>query len=159
RDHIDRAPSDAQVAVQHYVNANNERACRLMARQDYAHVRDIHVMRIALDQAPPAPEPLAGIQLRTFIPGQDEYATWEAVEEAFADSWGRPRGDYERWLTFTEDERQDPALWLLAEDEASGQIAGVTLARMVPGAGGWVGAVGVRRTWRGRGLGLALLRA
>jgi GNAT superfamily N-acetyltransferase len=62
-------------------------------------------------------------------------------------------------LEITESARRDPGLWFLAEDAATGELAGVCLTRIAPGTGGWIGPVGVRRPWRKRGLGLALLHA
>jgi len=55
----------------------------------------------------------------------------------------------------TEHEVFDPSLWFLAWDGQ--EIAGAILCKLVVGQG-WVDVVGVRRPWRGRGLGLALLR-
>ncbi len=159
RERMRHAPADAQVAVQHYINANNASGRALMETLGYTAVRGIYVMQTALDAAPPAPQPPSSIHVRTFVPGQDERATFEAVEDAFKDLWGRPPGSFERWLNMTQSEREDPGLWFLAQDEATGEIAGVCLARIAPGAGGWVGAVGVRRPWRNHGLGLALLRS
>jgi GNAT superfamily N-acetyltransferase len=156
-DRIKRAPTDAQVTVQHYVNTRNAPACTLMESLGYSYMHTIYVMRIAMDAPPSAPEPIAGIRIRTFVPSQDERATFEAIEEAFRDIRGRPAGDYERWLDVTKNERQDAGLWVLAEDERSGEIVGTCLARAVPGGGGWVGGVGVRRPWRRRGLALAML--
>jgi mycothiol synthase len=49
----------------------------------------------------------------------------------------------------------DPSLVLLAE--VDGQAAGVA-ANWLPGGLGWVGDLGVRARFRGRGIGAALLR-
>ena len=49
----------------------------------------------------------------------------------------------------------DPGLWLLAVD--GGEVAGAAVCEERPEAG-WVGELAVRRPWRRRGLGLALLR-
>ncbi len=159
RNRMERAPDDAQITVQHYINTRNEAACALMEALEYSYAHTIYVMRIEMDEPPSAPEGIDGLRLRTFAPGQDERATFEAVEEAFRDLRGRPEGDFERWLAFTENERQDPGLWFLAEDEQSGEIVGTCLARNVPGSGGgWVGGVGVKRPWRRHGLAFAMLR-
>ena len=159
RAHMEQAPDDAQITVQHYVNATNAAAVALMAALDYPYAHTIYVMRIEMDEPPPAPEPVSGIRIRTFMPGQDERATFEAIEEAFRDIRGRAPGDFQWWLTLTENERQNPGLWYLAEDERNGEIVGTCLARSVPGAGGWIGGVGVRRPWRRHGLALAMLRS
>ena len=158
RDRMDRAPADAQVTVQHYINTRNDAACRLIEALGYSYAHTVYVMRITLDEPPPSPDEIAGVRIRTFVPGQDERATFEVVEDTFRDIRERPAGDYARWLAFTENERRQPDLWYLAEDAQSGELVGTCLARIVPGAGGWVGSVGVRRPWRRRELALALLR-
>lgn len=80
---------------------------------------------------------------------------FEAVEDAFRDVWNRPRGTFERFAGLTRTEVFDPALWFLAMD--GGEIAGMALGKVIFGEG-WVDVVGVRRPWRSRGLGLAMLR-
>lgn len=157
RERLPRAPEGARVVVEHYIRSTNVSHRRLVESLGYAPARGIYVMSIALDEEPPAPEFPAGIAPRAFAPGRDERAAFEVIEDAFRDSWGRPAGTFEKWLAMTESERRDPGLWSLAVDETSGQIAGACLCRMAVGRG-WVGSLGVRRAWRGRGLGLALLR-
>jgi ribosomal protein S18 acetylase RimI-like enzyme len=93
--------------------------------------------------------------VRTFVPDQDERAAYEAVEDAFRDLWGRPRNPFERFVREIQKESFDPSLWFLATD--GDEIAGLTLCKTLAGEG-WVDVVGVRRHWRNRGLGLALLR-
>ena len=53
-----------------------------------------------------------------------------------------------------ESDKFDPSLWFIAWD--GNQIAGYALNRDRNG-NSWVGTLGVRRPWRKRGLGLALL--
>ena len=157
RARMDRAPEGTRVVAQHFIRTTNAAALRLLAEQGYRHVRTTFVMEAVLADPLPAPAPPPGILLRPFVPGQDERATFDAVEEAFLDMWERTPGEYDRWLAMTELERQAPDLWTLAVDAASGAVVGTSLGRQV-GESGWIGGVGVRRPWRGRGLGLALLR-
>ncbi len=68
---------------------------------------------------------------------------------------------FERWLHWqtSDPERYDPTLWFLALDGL--EIAGVSLCRPRANADadtGWVSNLAVRRPWRHRGLGMALLR-
>jgi ribosomal protein S18 acetylase RimI-like enzyme len=49
----------------------------------------------------------------------------------------------------------DPSLWFLAMDGDA--VAGVLMGEILPDRG-WVNDLAVRRPWRGRGLGEALLR-
>jgi mycothiol synthase len=154
RDHMPQAPRNARVVVQHYVNATNKGARQLLKSAGYAPVRGVYVMETELDEAPPPPGWPAGISVRTFVPGRYERVVYEAVEDAFREVWGRPRNTFERFLQETEKESFDPSLWFLALD--GGEISGVALCKIV-GDKGWVDIVGVRRPWRKRGLGLALL--
>jgi mycothiol synthase len=155
RERMPHAPEGARVVVQHYVNRLNETAQRLLESLDYAPVRGVYVMETELHEAPPQPHWPEGIPVRTFVTGQDERPLFEAVEDAFRDMWGRPRGTFERFVRETEVESFDPSLWFLAMD--GDEIAGVTLCKTLAGEG-WVNVVAVRRPWRKRGLGLALLR-
>ena len=155
RDRMTQAPENARVVAQHYVNAANSGARRLLEAAGYAPVRGVYVMETELDEGPPAPRWPGGISVHTFVPGRDERATYDAVEDAFRDHWGRPRNTFESFVRETQKESFDPSLWFLARDGS--EICGVVLCKVL-GDEGWVGAVGVRRPWRKRGLGLALLR-
>ena len=155
RERMTHAPEDARVVVQHYINRLNETAQLLLKSLDYAPVRGVYVMETELDEVPPQPDWPDGISVRTFVPGQDERPLFEAVEDAFRDMWGRPRGTFERFVEMTEQQSFDPTLWFLAMD--GDEIAGATLCKTLAGEG-WIHVVGVRRPWRNRGLGLALLR-
>ncbi len=149
------APEGARVVVRHYVISTNSGARRLLENNGYEAARGTYVMEIVLEDEPPRPEWPEGLTVRTFVSGRDERAVFEAVEDAFRDVWGRPRGTFERFAGMTGSESFDPSLWLLAMD--GGEIAGTILCKTVAGEG-WVDVVGVRRPWRRRGLGLALLR-
>ena len=149
------APEGARVVVRHYVISTNTGARRLLENNGYEAARGTFVMEIDLEDEPPQPEWPEGLTVRTFVSGRDERAVFEAVEDAFRDVWGRPRGTFERFVGMTGSKSFDPSLWLLAMD--GGEIAGTILCKTVAGEG-WVDVVGVRRPWRRRGLGLALLR-
>ena len=139
RERMPHAPEDARVVVQHYVNRLNETAQRLLESLDYAPVRGVYVMETELHEAPPQPHWPEGISVRSFVTGQDERPLFEAVEDAFRDMWGRPRGTFERFVRETEVESFDPSLWFLAMD--GDEIAGVTLCKTLAGEG-WVNVVG-----------------
>jgi mycothiol synthase len=155
RDHMLQAQENARVVVQHYINSANEAARRLLENSGYSQVRGIYVMETTLDEPPILPRWPADISVRTFVPGRDERAVYEAVEDAFRDLWGRPRNPFERFVRETKNENFDPSLWFLALQ--GDEIAGLVLCKTLAGEG-WIDVVGVRRPWRNRGLGLALLR-
>ena len=141
-----------------------EKSRKLFEDMGYHYIRSAYQMRIQLET--PVPEPVwpEGITVRTFDPKTDAEAVYRADTEAFRDHFGfiEPPFDegFERFKHFhINDADFDPSLWFLAMD--GDEIAGVNLCRSHayedPGLG-WVGSLGVRRPWRKRGIGLALLR-
>ena len=122
--------------------------------EGYKPIRFFWRMEITLDTAPPTPIWPEGIELHPFELEKHNYAVHLAHEEAFRDHWGYTPHTYEDWKHRMNNEEMDPSLWFVAWDED--QIAGYTLNRYRNG-NGWVGTLGVRRPWRKRGLGLALL--
>jgi mycothiol synthase len=142
-----------------------EKAKRLFEEMGYQYIRSWYHMLIEMDAPVPEPEFPKGITLRTYDPETDREAAHRAHEDAFRDHFGHIDLPLEeglkRWKQHREYEGYDPTLYFLAIDEPSGEIAGFNLCR--PNSHydlhrGWVSAIGVRRPWRKRGLGLALLR-
>ena len=131
----------------------------------YRYIRSSYHMLIEMDAPVPEAEFPEGISLRTYNRGADAEAVYRAVNDSFRDHFGHIEGPFEEGLQqfrhFWEREGCDPTLLFLAIDEPSGEIAGINLC--LPQSFddpevGWVGTLGVRRPWRKRGLGLALLR-
>ena len=133
----------------------------LAAERGYEVVRSSWTMEIELGvEAPREPVVPDGIELRRYRHPDDEQQVYEAMMEAFADHWGFHRIPIEGWRGFnTENRFFDPDLWLVALD--GDELAGASLNYPDRGDGsgaGWIGTLGVRREWRKRGLGEALLR-
>ncbi|MCC6613522.1 MAG: GNAT family N-acetyltransferase [Anaerolineae bacterium] len=144
--------------IQRNANAVNEGANVLLIASGYQVTRYFYRMFIDLDGAP-GPTPLPeGIVLRDVDGERDLETVYRADQEAFADHWGFTPAPYSEWKHYLVDDGHfDPALWRIAWD--GDQIAGVCLAHViaVPDETGWVRHLAVRRPWRKRGLGLALL--
>lgn len=156
REHISLAPPEARVYLHIGIIANDERSARLLTDHSYSKVRRFSRMQILLDAPPPAPIWPDGVIVRTMIPGQDERAIWEAMEESFADHWGHSPETFEHWMNrHQEPNSLLPDLQFLAM--AGETVAGAALCLYVEDFG-WVDVLGVRRPWRKHGLGLALLR-
>jgi ribosomal protein S18 acetylase RimI-like enzyme len=151
-------PDDEPVVVECAHLVGDQRAPALFAGRDYERVRSF--FRMVVDVSRPGPPPAwpDGIELRPLDVERDGVSVHAAIEEAFAEEWGYRRRSYAEWRKRAFDWRGfDPALVPVAW--AGDQIAGVSLnypKRM--GDWGFIGSIGVRRAWRGRGLGLALLR-
>ncbi len=157
RKEMELAQPDVRVYLRNGVPANDTLACELHENEGYTAIRHSWRMEIKLEATPqtlPLPE---GIELRTFLLEDHKRTVYEAHEEAFSDHWGHMRGTFEDWQHhLIEHENFDPSLWFIAWDARSAQIAGYSLCRYRMESG-WVGTLGVRRSWRKRGLGEALL--
>lgn len=151
-------PDDEAVAVECAHLVGDERAPALFAARSYDRVRSFFRMVVDVSQPGPTPVWPDGIELRPLDVERDGEAVHAAIEEAFADEWGYRRRPYAEWRTRVFDWRGFDASLVPVAWEGE-EIAGVSLnypKRM--GDWGWVGSIGVRPAWRGRGLGLALLR-
>jgi mycothiol synthase len=155
--HLDRAPAGSRVVVEHYIRSTNAAARALMEAHGYDLVRTVYVMAEELDTVPGVPE-VEGISIRRYKSEEDEQSLFDVGEEAFADMWDRAPSTLERWTSGSRLPSFDPGLWLLAQEDGTGSIAGFAMGQRVPGTeNGWVNSLGVRRAYRGRGVGLFLL--
>jgi mycothiol synthase len=152
----EEAVPDATVRVA--VAAEAERARQAVETAGYELFRHSFRMQIDFDGDPPAAEWPDGIAVRTIVRDDDDHAVWEAHQDAFEDAFEHATWPYESWREWAFTEAFDPSLWFLAVD--GDEIAGVCLCKAHAGAAGelgWVNVLGVRRPWRRRGLGRALL--
>jgi mycothiol synthase len=154
RSHMDHVPGE-DVEVRHYINGGNSVAPALMAAQGYEPIRGVYVMEVDWTKRPQTPDWPDGITPRQFVRGEDEEAAYEAVEDSFRDHWGRTPNTLENFRKFTGKDAFRPEFSFLAYDGDS--LAGVILCETGSEAL-WVATLGVRRQWRKRGVGLALMR-
>ena len=138
-----------------YILHSNLHYRKIFEGAGFRVVRYIFQMRMEMDEAPHDPVWPEGIRVRTFIPGEDDLATYERVQEAF-ERPGRVRPDFDSWKKhMLRPGSYRPELWKLALD--GDKLVGVCLGFDYPDEG-WVRQLGVTEQWRGRGLGSALLR-
>ena len=136
--------------------AENEAARNLLTSLGFQEIRRFYQMEIALDQPPDPQDPPAGFTIEPFRT-EDARAFHAAMNEAFADDWGFHAMSFEDWKPFRlEAPGTDVSLWFVAH--AGEEIAGFLRGDGRKFGGGWVGALGVRKQWRRRGLAAALLR-
>jgi mycothiol synthase len=148
--------SDAPPRLRATIYSHEERTHELLRAERFAVVRHHWQMRIALGEAPAPPNWPEGIVVRPMRPGVDEHAVYEAVEEAFGDHWGHTPRSFAEWRQLMiEHDDFDPALWQVAWDGE--RVAGAALCTYRYGIG-WIRNLGVRRPYRRRGLGMALLQ-
>jgi mycothiol synthase len=129
----------------------------LVGSRGFERVRSFRHLQLDLDGSPLDPgEAPSGIQIRGIEPERDLVRVHAIFVEAFQEEWGYRVIPFEEWSSLeVETTSYDPSLWLFATDgdEAVGALSGV-----VWGDRGWVGELGVRKPWRGRGIASALLR-
>jgi mycothiol synthase len=136
--------------------ARDVAAIVFLESRGYRPVRRYYEMRIELgDEAPPEPEWPEGLSVAPFRDG-DGPGFHAALGESFQDEWGHLPLEYEEWRRARlEAEDFDPDVWAVVRD--GDEIAAVVRCDLFRYGGGWVGAIGVRKPWRRRGVGLALL--
>jgi mycothiol synthase len=160
---VDQAPPGARVVLQQGFNRTNQPAHDLLVTNGFSPVRYTYRMRIDLDQ-PVTPVVPEGVTIQPVAPGEEREALRVAYD-SFQDHWGAVQEPFEEYLKrhiyqIEHDPFFDPSLWLAAR--VGDELVGVSLC--YPNIEedpemGWVGTLGVLRSWRKHGLGLALLQA
>ena len=126
----------------------------LFTGRGYREVRRFWDMAIELgDEPPPAPE----VAVETFTGAEaDARAFYAAMDEAFADHWEHHSTGFEKWWAEKRSQSDyDPSVWFLIRD--GDEVAAVIRNDPDRRGGGYVGTLGVRRPWRGKGYAKALL--
>jgi mycothiol synthase len=130
----------------------------VLEARGYGPVRHSFRMLIELHATPDLVTWPDGIEVRVMEPSEEQ-AVHAAVMESFADHWGFTPHPFEGWIRYQSGPQARKDLWFVARD--GDEVAGVCLCAThesgEPGYG-WVEILGVRRPWRRRGLGEALLR-
>jgi mycothiol synthase len=141
-----------------YVPERDEALAALLAARGYHVVRHSFRMEADLRSEPAEPTWPEGIAIRTFRRGADDRRVYEVQEETFADQFDAEPMSYEEWRHWSFGPAFDADLWFLAE--AGDELVGILIARPERAGDdtvGWISVLGVRRPWRRRGLGRALL--
>jgi mycothiol synthase len=130
--------------------AGDSAADDLFRARGFAEARRFWDMAIEFDAEPPEP----AVPVEKFGE-EDAPAFHEALEEAFSEHWEHEGEPFEEWWARQRRrENYDPSLWFVIRD--GDELAGAARNEARP-LSGYVGALGVRRDWRGRGYGRALL--
>jgi mycothiol synthase len=163
REAIRRAPDHARVAISQTTAERDKTSQALFRQHGYEVARHFWKMEISFAERLSEPQLPTGIALRPFDPASDLTSSLLAVRDAFKDHWGFVETPFDeelkQWRHWIEADPQfDPTLWFLAMD--GDEIAGLVLCQKKHAEDpqtGWIEILGVRRPWRHRGLGLALL--
>ncbi len=153
---VDRAEARARELgasrlLQHSL-AEDTAAHALLESRGYGEARRHWEMAIEMDEEPPAPELPDGLAIDAFR-DDDAEEFHDAIGEAFADEWGFVALPFDEWWEMRKGD--DKSLWFVVRDDK--RIAAYARCEAGRHGGGFVGMLGVRRAWRQRGLGIALL--
>jgi len=126
-----------------------------LERRGFAAIRQYFEMAIGLEGDLEMPVWPAGIVARGFRPGTDDEAVYRADQEAFAEHHLYEPRPYEEWRLFHVDapDVDLSSSWLAWDGD---QLAGFAL-QFAGDEGAIIGDLAVRKAWRGRGVGHALL--
>ena len=126
-------------------------AAALMTSHGYRDVR--HFFEMAIEQTEPPPP--VGVTVET-VGEEDVRAFHAALDEAFQDHWEHHSTVFDEWWArHSSNPNLDLSLWFLIRD--GDEVAAVTRNEGNRNGGGYIGAIGVRRPWRGKGYAKALL--
>ena len=134
-----------------FVLGADQAAAALMTAHGYRDVR--HFFEMAIEQTePPPPVELPVEAMRE----EDAQAFHAALDEAFQDHWEHHSRPFDEWWeTHRKNPNLDLSVWFMIRD--GDEIAAVTRNEGNRNGGGYIGAIGVRRAWRGKGYAKALL--
>ncbi len=160
---LDRLPADARLAPKIGAPATHKPSIELFERMGMTPCRYFWRMLIDLHEPVPEPQWPAGIQVRTLRYPEDLEATFRAEQEAFEEHWGYVKSSFEEGFRHWMSERFEtaglkPELWflVLAGDQIVGMVNSQERAP-TDARKGWIHTLGVRKAYRRRGLGQALL--
>jgi len=135
----------------------NADARALFEGRGYREVRRFYEMAIELTEEPSVPALPDGLVVDELRDGEQR-AFYDALNEAFAEHWGWHPTPFEEWSAIRKDQHHDELgpLWFVVRDGE--ELAAITRNDAQVAGGGYVGAIGVRPGWRGKGLAKALLQ-
>ena len=129
----------------------------LFESRGYREVRRFYSMAIELTGTPLEPVLADGLVVDE-LRGEEYEAFYEALNESFAEHWEWHPTPFGEWLELRQGQHRDEQgpVWFVVRD--GDELAGVTRNDASVAGGGYVGAIGVRPAWRGRGVAKALLQ-
>lgn len=154
------ALDEAKRPLRLYVNGGRPDKMALLEARGGTVVRHFHRMAVLLDRPIEAADYGAGLVVRTVDDAERDHdpelrAMHHVMTEAFRDHWGSAPAPYDEWRQWhCARDDFDPTLWWLVLD---GETPVAGLIASVSDREGYVGALGVLRSHRGRGLARNLL--
>lgn len=138
--------------MHHFALGPDAFARELLESLGYQDVRRFYDMAIELTERPE----LADVEIESLRPEEAE-AFHDTLDAAFQDHWEHHAQPFDEWWArHSANPNLDLSLWFLIRGD--GELAAVARNEANRNGGGYVGALGVRRAYRGRGYAKALLQ-
>ena len=161
---LEKCESDLRVAPRSGAEAHNKAGLALFQQLGWKHIRSYYRMVTDLDSVPEVPPFPEGITVRTYDPDTETEAVYLTIVDSFKDHFGFIAPPFEKGLAdfkhnFINEPGYDPRFWFVAVE--GNEMVGICICRREDPEdpeSGWVSELGVRRAWRKRGLGNALLK-
>lgn len=164
RNGLHRAPEGARVVLAQNIPVQDVAGAGVLESRGFERVRGSYQMRIDMQEAPTVPEGIPGILIRPIDMERDFEEAVRTIRISFRDHYGFVEEPFEqsleRWRHIASTNPHfDPSVWFMAMDgdQAAGTCFCTPHTDEDPTMA-WVNTLGVRREWRGRGVGYALLR-
>ena len=152
-----RAREQGASFVRQVIPATAQDRHALLESAGYEYTDTAWGLGIALAERPEPPSLPAGVEIRDFVPGDDDPAAWRVIEDAFAAWPNREPNTLEGWRATTVG-RAGFEPWLFPLAVRGDEVVGGAFCIDYPEGGeGWVQQLAVREDMRGQGLGKALL--
>jgi mycothiol synthase len=160
---LDKAPEGTRVIWEGGCSSVDKSTQALYASQGLEPIRHFFRMLIEFDRDPPAPIWAEGITVRPVDEKTELEEVVRTYQASFRDHWGYLDVPFDTMMEYirhilANDPFHDPSLWFAAFEGA--QMAAICLCDPRIGSRedtAMVNILGVRREWRKKGLGLALL--
>jgi mycothiol synthase len=147
----ERARAHGAARMHQFALGPDTYARELLASLGYEDVRHFYEMAIELTERPE----VSGVEIERLRADEAE-AFYDALDAAFQDHWEHHSTPFAEWYArHSSGPNFDLSLWFLIR--CDGEIAAVARNEANRNGGGYVGALGVRREFRGRGYAKALL--
>jgi mycothiol synthase len=141
-------------AIRNAVLAADVHARALLESRGYRALRHFYRMAIELDGPPPPAEWPPGLRAEPVDYEHEAEAFHATLDEAFAEEFGHEPESGIDWRARRERRSFDPTLWFVVKEGDEVAAALLCAERF---SSGWIASIGVRKPWRRRGLGFALL--
>lgn len=139
-----------------FVFPEDDAARALFERRGFREVRRFYEMAIELAGPPAAPAVPEGFTLEAFR-AKDAKVFYDAMSDAFAENWEFHTTTFEEWWEMRGGQETDDhgPLWFVVRNRD--EVAATVRTESNRSGGGYIAMLGVRKPWRGSGLGRALL--